>query len=45
MPPRDLRAYLFDIAEACTHVEDFTRGVTFDQYQHSLILRSAVGPG
>ena len=26
MPPRDLRAYLFDIAEACRLIEDFTRG-------------------
>ncbi len=26
MPPRDLRAYLFDIAEACRRIEDFTRG-------------------
>ncbi len=24
MPPRDLRAYLFDIAEACRLIEDFT---------------------
>lgn len=26
MPPRDLRAYLFDVTEACRLVDDFTRG-------------------
>ena len=42
MPPRDLRAYLFDISEACECVEEFTRGASFDDYQRTVLIRSAV---
>jgi uncharacterized protein with HEPN domain len=42
MPPRDLRAYLFDIAEACRLVDDFTRGKSADDYGHEPLLRSGV---
>ena len=42
MPPRDLRAYLFDIAEACRLVDDFTRGKSAEDYDHEPLLRSGV---
>lgn len=42
MPPRDLRAYLFDVAEACRLIEDFTRGASIADYRRSVLLRSAV---
>jgi len=42
MPPRDLRAYLFDIAEACRLIEDFTRGASLADYERTVLLRSAV---
>ncbi len=42
MSPRDLRAYLFDIAEACQRIEDFTGGASFADYQRTVLLRSAV---
>jgi len=42
MPPRDLRAYLFDIAEACRRVGDFTRGKTAEDYAGDELLRSGV---
>lgn len=42
MPPRDLRAYLFDISEACDRIEEFTRGASFDDYQRTVLIRSAV---
>ncbi|HVA85942.1 MAG TPA: HepT-like ribonuclease domain-containing protein [Candidatus Saccharimonadales bacterium] len=42
MPPRDLRAHLFDVAEACRLIEEFTRGASFDDYQRTVLLRSAV---
>lgn len=40
--PRDLRAYLFDIAEACVLVCDFTRGKSAADYARDPLLRSAV---
>jgi uncharacterized protein with HEPN domain len=42
MPPRDLRAYLFDIAEACRLVEAFTEGGSAQAYASDPMLRSAV---
>jgi uncharacterized protein with HEPN domain len=42
MPPRDLRAYLFDIAEACRLVDEFTRGKSADDYAGDPLLRSGV---
>ena len=42
MPRRDLRAYLFDIAEACERIEEFTGGASFGDYQQTVMLRSAV---
>lgn len=42
MPPRDLRAYLFDIAEACQHIEDFVGDASIDDYRQAAFLRSAV---
>ena len=40
--PRDLRTYLYDIAEACALVEDFVRGKSADDYARDPLLRSAV---
>lgn len=42
MSPRDHRAYLWDIAEACRHILAFVRGKTLDDYQQDILLRSAV---
>ena len=42
MPPRDLRAYLFDIAEASRLVGDFTRAKSGNDYARDPLLRSAV---
>jgi hypothetical protein len=42
MPPRDLRAYLFDVAEACRLVEEFTRGKSAADYAGDSLLRSGV---
>lgn len=42
MPPRDLRAYLFDIVEACQRIQDFTVGASFADYQRAVLIRSAV---
>ena len=42
MPPRDLRAYLFDVAEACRLVEEFTRGKSAADYAGDPLLRSGV---
>ncbi len=42
MPPRDLRAYLFDIAEACRLIEDFTRGASFADYERTVFLQERV---
>lgn len=42
MPPRDLRAYLFDIAEACDLVFQFTKGRSAERFATDPMLRSAV---
>lgn len=42
MPPRDLRAYLFDIAEACDLVVQFTNGRSAEHFATDPMLRSAV---
>ena len=42
MPPRDLRAYLLDVAEACQLVMEFTRGSSAEAYAGDPLLRSAV---
>lgn len=40
--PRDLRAYLYDIAEACDLVADFTDGKSAGDYSADPLVRSAV---
>ncbi len=40
--PRDLRSYLFDIAEACSLVEEFVRDTGVADYADDALLRSAV---
>lgn len=42
MPPRDLRAYLFDVAEACRLVAEFTRRKSAADYAADPLLRSGV---
>jgi Uncharacterized conserved protein len=42
MSPRDVRAYLFDIAEACDLVLAFTKSKTVSDYAADPMLRSAV---
>ncbi|HSW41149.1 MAG TPA: HepT-like ribonuclease domain-containing protein [Patescibacteria group bacterium] len=42
MPPRDLRAYFFDIAEACRLVLEFTAGQSAERFAADPMLRSAV---
>ncbi len=42
MSPRDVRAYLFDIAEACQLVLAFTHSKTVSDYAADPMLRSAV---
>lgn len=42
MLPRDLRAYLFDIAEACRLVLVFTKGRSAERFAADPMLRSAV---
>ena len=42
MPPRDLRAYLFDIAEACQRIDEFTTGLSLADYRQAAVLRAAV---
>lgn len=42
MSPRDVRAYLFDIAEACGLVLEFTNGKAAVDYASDPMLRSAV---
>jgi uncharacterized protein with HEPN domain len=38
----EVRKYLFDIAEACSLIEAFTAGKTFDDYVGDPLLRSGV---
>jgi uncharacterized protein with HEPN domain len=40
--PRDPRAWLLDILNACDLLGDFTRGKTFDDYAADALLRSGV---
>ena len=42
MTPRDIRTYLFDIAQACVLLRRFTAGKTFADYAADPLLRSAV---
>ncbi len=42
MPPRDVRAYLFDIVQARELLRRFTAGKTLADYTASPLLRSAV---
>lgn len=42
MRQHDVRAYLFDIAQACTLLHQFTTGKTFTDYTTDPLLRSAV---
>ena len=40
--PRDPRAYLWDAREAAGHAVEFVSGKSFEEFQHELLLRSAV---
>lgn len=40
--PRDLRAYVWDAAEAIRLLTAFTQGKTFEEYRGDPLLRSAV---
>ncbi|MBM3775007.1 MAG: DUF86 domain-containing protein [Acidobacteria bacterium] len=42
MRPLEVRKFLFDIAEACEFIENFTAGKTFNDYSQDPLLRSAV---
>jgi uncharacterized protein with HEPN domain len=42
MLPHEINKYLFDIAEACDLIGQFTRGKTLADYQQDPLLRSGV---
>jgi uncharacterized protein with HEPN domain len=42
MLPRETKKYLFDIAEACDLIAQFTKGKSFSDYLNDPMLRSAV---
>ncbi len=42
MQPLEVRKYLFDIAQACELLAEFTAGKTFAHYRAESMLRSAV---
>jgi uncharacterized protein with HEPN domain len=42
MLPLEVRKYLFDIAQACDLLTQFTKGKTFTDYSADALLRSAV---
>ena len=42
MLPHETKKYLFDIAEACDLIAQFSAGKTFADYQNDPLLRSAV---
>jgi uncharacterized protein with HEPN domain len=39
---REARKYLYDIGIACRRLGDFTNSKTYDDYEHDLMLSSAV---
>jgi uncharacterized protein with HEPN domain len=41
MLPLEVRKYLFDIAQACDLLTQFTNGKTFTHYSADALLRSA----
>lgn len=42
MKPLEVKKYLYDIAQACGLLDEFTADKTFDDYQADALLRSAV---
>ena len=40
--PRDLILYLEEILESLTKVKNYTRGITFDHFEHDEFLQDAV---
>lgn len=42
MPPRDVRARLFDICEACDFIAEDVHGLTLDEYLARRVVRQAV---
>ena len=38
----DPKAYLFDIQQACDEIMEFTRGMSFDEYTRSAMVKAAV---
>ena len=41
-PPRDIRKYLYDIAQACDLLKQFIAGKTINDYGADPLLRSGV---
>jgi uncharacterized protein with HEPN domain len=42
LKPPEVRKYLFDIAEACSRIESFVAGKSFEDYAADALLRSGV---
>jgi uncharacterized protein with HEPN domain len=38
----DLKAYLYDICEACKQIVEFTQGLSFEQYAANDLVKAAV---
>lgn len=38
----DPKGYVFDILQACKHIQQFTAGKNFDDYRSDILLKSAV---
>jgi uncharacterized protein with HEPN domain len=38
----DLKAYLYDICEACKQIIEFTKGLSFEQYVSNDLIKAAV---
>lgn len=38
----DPKGYIFDILQACNHINQFTAGKNFDEYTSDILLKSAV---
>jgi len=36
------KAYLFDIKQACAEIEEFTRGMTYQEYSGNALVKAAV---